>query len=193
MTSVDLLTGARPREVEVCGRPVPIRCGWRRAVRTMFEGATEAQELAAWFARDGRVDPWALAHAPEAVGAAEEWRDAALEAALPYGERARSPRRVWDWQADGGIVVADFRRLYGIDLATWQAHWYDFAALWSALAATEGSLVAEALRARSKLPKGASKAERKAHAAAARAWALPPTEAERARRDRERLMAQWES
>lgn len=191
MTS-PLLTGALPCEVKVSGRPVPIRCGWRRAVRTMGEGVTDAQKLAAWFSRDGKVDRWALAHAPEAVEAAERWRDGAFELALPYGEGRRSRRRVWDWDADSGIVLADFRRLYGIDLRTWQAHWYEFAALWSALAATDGSLVAEALRARDSLPRGAPKSERKAHAAAAKAWALPPTEAERARRERERLEAQWE-
>ncbi|MBR3385470.1 MAG: hypothetical protein IKG69_09785, partial [Atopobiaceae bacterium] len=117
--------------------------------------------------------------------------DDALSLALPYGERRPSGRIVWDWDADSAIVLADFRRLYGIDLRSWQAHWYDFAALWSALAATEGSLVAEALRARGRAPKGASKWERKAHEAAARAWALPPTEAEAERMALERLRREF--
>lgn len=191
MTSADFLTGPHPTEVVVAGRPVPIRCGWRRAVRTMWEGATGAQLLTTWFSREGEADRWALVHADEAVAAGIAWRDAALEAALPYGERRGSAARTWDWCADSAIVVADFRRLYGIDLRSWQAHWYDFAALWSALAATEGSLVGEAMRARGRAPKGASKWERKAHEAASRAWALPPTEAEERRVALERLRARW--
>lgn len=159
----------------------------------MREGVTGAQLLATWFGRDGGVpDPWVLSHASAALEAAVSWRDAALEAALPYGgRRGASAARTWDWEADGGIVVADFRRLYGIDLPTWQAHWYHFAMLWSALAATEGSLVAEALRARSPLPQGAPKAERKAHRMAARAWALPLPEAERVRIENERIAREW--
>lgn len=192
MTSFDFLTAPRPTEVVVAGRPVPIRCGWRRAVRTMAGGVTPAQALATWFSRDGRVDPWALAHATDAIAAAADWRDAALAAALPYGGGHGRSGRTFDWVADSAIVSADFMRIYRIDLRSWQAHWYDFAALWSALAATEGSLVAEALRARGKPPKGASKWERKAHEAAARAWALPPTEDERARYELERLRAQFE-
>lgn len=194
MTSLDFLTSQPPTSVEVAGRPVPIRSGWRRAVRTMSGEPTDAQLLATWFSRDGRPDPWAVAHAPEAVSAALAWRDRALESALPYGARGSGgSRRTWDWACDSAIVVADFQRLYGIDLACWQAHWYRFAALWSALAATDGSLVAEALRARGRAPKGASKAERRAHEAARRAWALPPTDDERARMEMERLRARWES
>lgn len=193
MTSLDFLTTAPPCEVEVSGRPVPIRTGWRRAVRTMRRDPepTAAELLATWFSRDGEPDRWALAHADDAVDAARRWRDDALSLALPYGERRPSGRIVWDWDADSAIVLADFRRLYGIDLRSWQAHWYDFAALWSALAATEGSLVAEALRARGRAPKGASKWERKAHEAAARAWALPPTEAEAERMALERLRREF--
>lgn len=189
----DLLTGPWPTEIEVAGRPVPIRCGWRRAVRTMHGDVTGAQLLATWFGRDGAPpSAWVLSHAPEALGAAIAWRDGALEAALPYGgKRGGRASRTWDWEADGGIVLADFRRVYGIDLPTWQAHWYHFAALWSALAATEGSLVAEALRARSPLPQGAPKAERKAHRLAARAWALPVPEAELARIENERIAREW--
>lgn len=190
MTS-GLLVGAPPSEVTVAGRPVPIRSGWRRAVRSMCGKPTHAQLLALWFSRGGEADRWSLAHAAEAVEAAVRWRDEALSGALPYGERRGSRRRTWDWEADAAITMADFRRLYGIDLRTWQAHWYDFAALWSALAATEGSLVADALRARGKLHAGASKWERKAHAAAARAWALPPAEDEAERVALERLRARW--
>lgn len=191
MTSVDFLTGAWPTEVEVAGRPVPIRCGWRRAVRSMHYGADGMGMLASWFGRGGRVDPWAMAHAGEAIEAAVAWRDDALAAALPYGEGRRPQGRTFDWEADSAIVVADFARLYGIDLRSWQAHWYHFAALWSALAATEGSLVGEAMRARTPARPGADAWERKARAAAARAWALPVPESELARRINERIAREW--
>lgn len=146
-----------------------------------------------WFSRDGRLDRWCAAHPSDAVSAGLAWRDAPLEGALPYGEPggSRARARTFDWEADSAIVVADFRRLYGIDLRAWQAHWYDFCALWCALAATDGSLVAEAMRARTPAPAGSPKPERDARRAAARAWALPPTDDELEHIMLERIRREW--
>ena len=153
---MDWLTRDPPSKVNVCGVPVPIRTGWKRAVCSLvLQGdrdripLVDADEmLGSWFSRDGVIPPEVLGHWYEALTAALGWRDTAMRTALPYGERdAGQPRaRVFDWEADSGIVVVDFRRIYGIDLATAQMHWWRFALLFDGICATPGSLVSTAMR-----------------------------------------------
>lgn len=193
---MDWLTRYPPSTVDVCGEAVPIRTGWRRAVRSYVLMGTEARIpvgdcdklLSSWFSRDGDVPRAVLGHPREALDAALSWRDCALVEAMPYGDGAShgATARVFDWEADSGIVVVDFRRLYGIDLmdpAT-QMHWWRFALLWRGAAATE-SLLASAISARSPLGGDADKWARRAHERLAGAWALPPTQSELVQRMRE--------
>jgi len=144
--------------------------------------------LSSWFSRDGVVPRTVLGHQREALDAALSWRDDALVEAMPYGDgmSRRATVRVFDWEADSGIVVADFLRLYGIDLTdrATQMHWWRFALLWRGAAASE-SLVASAISARSPLDGDVDKWSRRAHERLAGAWALPPTQAELVQRARE--------
>ena len=197
---MDLLTGELPATVEVCGVPAPIRTGWRRAVRsyaltgkgTGFSDEDAKALIASWFARDGRLPRIVAEHPAEALQAALEWREKPMEEALPYGDQGRRNRsRVFDFEADSAIVCADFMRLYGIDLSTWQAHWWRFCSLFLPLAATEGSLVATAMAARLPTPGDATKEERERRSALRKAWALPIPEAERIRLANERIAREW--
>ena len=83
------------------------------------------------------------------------------------------------------------RRLYGIALPTWQAHWWDFCALFAPLAATEGSLVGQAIAARQPTPAGTGREQRRALSRLRRAWALPPTDDELVRQANERIRREW--
>lgn len=193
---MDWLTREPPSTVDVLGEAVPIRTGWRRAVRSYVLVGTRPRIpvgdcdklLSSWFSRDGAVPGAVREHPREALDAALSWRDDALVEAMPYGDGSgRNPdARAWDWEADSGIVVADFQRLYGIDLmdpAT-QMHWWRFALLWRGIAATD-SLTSAAISARLPIDGKADKWSRKSHDRRARAWALPPTQAELVQRMRE--------
>lgn len=198
---MDFLAGDLPCTVEVCGAVVPIRCGWRRAARSYSltgKGASFSDEdakklLASWFSRDGRIPAAVAAHPAEAIEAALEWREKPLAEAMPYGSGKRSGSRVrsFDFEADSAIVCADFMRIYGIDLAAWQAHWWRFCALFAPLAATEGSLVSAAMAARQPTPAGVSKEERKSRAKLRKAWALPLTQDELVRKRNEQIAREW--
>jgi|GEM_PF-1007588 len=198
---MDWLTRDPPSKVNVCGVPVPIRTGWKRAVRSLvLQGdrdripLVDADEmLGSWFSRDGVIPPEVLGHWYEALTAALGWRDTAMRTALPYGERdAGQPRaRVFDWEADSGIVVVDFRRIYGIDLATAQMHWWRFALLFDGICATPGSLVSTAMSARRPIGSGAGRPERDDHERAAAAWALPLSDAEATERRNARVREAW--
>lgn len=193
---MDWLTERPPSTVDVCGETVPIRTGWRRAVRSLvFQGDRTGipiedcdKLLSSWFSRDGETPEVVRLHTWQALDAAFAWRDGALVEAMPYGDGTdrTSPGRVWDWEADSGIVVVDFRRLYGIDLTDprTQMHWWRFALLWRGAAATE-SLASAAISARSPLRGDHDKWQRMTHERQARAWALPPTQAEAMQRLRE--------
>ena len=192
----DLLTRRPPTSVIVGEERAPIECGWRLAVRSYSvrdEAGARALVLS-WFSRpDGGLPPVVAADPAAALEAALAWRDDPLEAAMPYGDGRprRSSARDFDWVSDGAIVVADFRRLYGIDLSTWQAHWWDFCALFAPLAATEGSLVGQAIAARQPTPAGTGREQRRALSRLRRAWALPPTDDELVRQANERIRREW--
>lgn len=185
---LDAILAGAPSAVEVGGAPVAVNSGFRQNLlaETMDrrDRADAARLLQCWFGDGtGRLRPGAVARPAEALAAACAWHDAAW-ALVSYGRPGArgggGPRRVFDWDADSGILCADFQRLYGIDLLdpSLRMHWYRFMALALSAMRTPGSLVAAALEARSPLRGRASDAERAAHERRAAAWALPPTDAE---------------
>ena len=176
-----------PDTVRIAGEDVPVRTGWREGV---------AADMADMGTADGRLEALELyfgpaSHVPDAVAsdpvaalrAAVEWHDEGMSSCMPYGTPGRrgpsSERDVIDWDADAAIMAADFLRFYRIDLSdpSTDMHWYRFCSLLMALTRTEGSLVAQAVYARSPHD-GARGPERKRLARLAKAWALPPTDAE---------------
>lgn len=80
---------------------------------------------------------------------------------------------VWDWEVDGGFVLADFRRYYGIDLLHVDAlHWWEFRALFSALPSDSRSMERIGIRGMD-LSKIRDKSQRKYYAERQRRIALP--------------------
>ena len=198
---MDLLASPLPETVEVCGEAVPIRWGWRRAVRSYSvtskgKAATEQDVrmlLASWFSRGRDVPKAVLDHPVEALDAALAWRDRPMAEAVRYGTGlpGKPSSGLFDWEADSAIVVADFQRLYGIDLGSWQGHWWRFCALLLPLVLMEGSLVSAAMSARLPIPSDLPKEERKARERLRGAWALPLSDDELARIINARIKAEW--
>ena len=185
---LDAILSGAPSAVEVAGAPVAVNSGFRQNLlaETMDrrDRADAARLLQCWFGDGtGALRQGALARPAQALAAACEWHDAAWSL-VSYGRPGRggraAGRRVFDWDADAGVLCADFQRLYGIDLLdpSLRMHWYRFMALALSAMRTPGSLLATALSARSPLLGRATDAERSAHERQAAAWALPPTDAE---------------
>lgn len=118
--------------------------------------------------------------------------EAALEAVLefhrcgrPKPKRASSTRAL-DWDHDAGMILADFRREYGIDLADpdTQMHWWAFMAYFDNLSAE--SEIKRAMYYRTAKPQRLKGEEAKRFAEMRKAYALPPrTEREALERDAE--------
>ena len=178
-----------PSRVSVGGTEIEIETGWRANIEAdsidldSTEGRLRALSL--WFAGpSGAVPPLVAERAPEALRAAVAWHEGAMlcmQYGVPGPGRHRAPRRpVLDWSADAAIISADFYRYYRIDLDGRSAagmHWYRFCALLLGLVRYDGSLTGQAVYARSP-HEGAKGAERNRLDRLARAWALPPTDAE---------------
>ena len=187
-----LICDALPSTIEVGGVLLPICTGFRRhlAAETLDRENPDAGIKLLWLymAKRGnggaRQLPEEVHEDPAAwLEAAMAWHDQALSA-LDYGDplapKGSGTTRVFDWEADEGIICCDFQRFYGIDIAdpATQMHWWRFCTLLMGLVRTDGALVSAAIAARSPLPANAPKELKKAHRAQAAAWALPPTEDE---------------
>lgn len=181
-----LLTEAMPRDVEVCGEPVPVAWGFRAGLAAEQVDATDARGrlrlLTLAFGEVEDMPPAVLAHPAEAFAAWQEWHSRGWQA-MAYGrggKRARAgtrSRRALDWDADAGIVAADFARLYGIDLTdpALELHWWRFCALALGALRTEGALMRRAAQHRGPAPAGLKGKARESWDAEARSWALPMT------------------
>lgn len=191
-----LLVDALPSTVEAGGVSLPVCCGFRRnvAAELVDRDAPGAAASLLWCLMatrgpDGRrALPEEVAEEPALwLAAALGWHDAAL-GAMDYGDplapAGGRATRSFDWEADAALVVADFQRLYGLDLTdpACQVHWHRFCALLLAAVRTEGSLLGAAVSARAPLGPGADRTARSEHRRRAEAWALPPTEDELKRR-----------
>ena len=162
-----IITGA-PVVVEIAGAPVPINSGFRRALvfSTMEEDSKAihiARTLNLFFAKNGLLPDQVSKYPAEALSSATEWFEGAYDT-MKYGEQYKSrslKKRIFGWREDAGIV-----------------HWYTFVNLYMGLIATQGSLISQAMAARSPLTGETTKEAERAHARQARAWALPLTEDE---------------
>ena len=186
---LDAICRGMPREVEVGGARVPIRTGWRAHALVDAGELSGAEAMWALFARDGAL-PEAVSADPEgAMRAAGEWHARAWDNARHGRPRQGQQARTFDWRADADLVVADFQALYRIDLTdpATQMHWWRMVALLCGAMRSEGSLLCQAVSARSPMPPGVRGRERDRLRRLADAWALPPTEQEMLARLRERF------
>lgn len=173
-------------EVEAGGELVAIDGTWgANAEASSVDRGTEEGRLrlmGLWFGPSwgGLADPAA------ALAAACAWHDSAWDA-LPYGmpdpsgaAARRPPRELLDLSLDAAIISADFLRFYAVDLSS-PAHagmcWHEFVSLLMCLTRAEGSLVRQAVSARSYDGSARGAARERAEALLG-AWALPPSDAE---------------
>lgn len=182
---MSVILGPLPCSVDVAGEKVPVRCGWRENVLADREDRDAPDGRLAILTillgrDDGSLPDIVARNAADAFAAVVAWHDGSvgcMRYGVPGTGAGRAPRRVLDWEEDSAIIYADFMRFYRIDLAESSLHWYRFCALVAALSRTEGSLVGEAMYARSDHP-GAKGAEKRRLSSLAASWALPPTDAE---------------
>ena len=183
----DSIIKGAPVTVDVAGVVVPINSGFRISLvfSTMQDKTSlmaTARTLNLFFAKAGKLPDQVSKHPKEALTAAAAWYSEAfntMQYGTQYSQRS-THKRTFDWQEDAGILSADFMRFYALDLTSpsTQLHWYTFTNLYMALIATPSSLVNQAIGARSPLTGDITREAERAHARAARAWALLPTENE---------------
>lgn len=183
----DSIVKGAPVTVDVAGVVVPINSGFRTSLvfSTMQDKTSlmaTARTLNLFFAKAGKLPDQVSKYPKEALAAAATWYSEAfntMQYGTQYSQRS-THKRTFDWQEDAGILSADFMRFYTLDLTSpsTQLHWYTFINLYMALIATSNSLVNQAVGARTPLTGDATREAERAHARAARAWALLPTENE---------------
>ena len=173
-------------EVEVGGALVPIDGTWGANAeaaatdRGTVEGRARLMEI--WFGPS-----WATVPDPaEALSAACAWHDSAWDV-FPYGppgpsapSARRPPRALLDLSLDSAVISADFLRFYAVDLFAPSAAsmcWHEFVSLLMCLTRAEGSLVREAVSARSYDGSARGPARERAESLLS-SWALPPSDAE---------------
>lgn len=178
-----------PSSVEAGGERVAVNTGWRANIAAdladMGSAGGRARALSIYFGPLEEAPAAVTANAAEALSSAIAWHDEAMRC-MPYGVPdkrryggAQRQRPVLDWSADAAAITADFLRFYGVDLSDTapDMHWYKFCALLSALMRYDGSIIGQAVYARSPHPDARGE-ERKRVNRLYNAWALPPTDAE---------------
>lgn len=169
---MNLLASPLPAVVRIGGAKVPIRSGYRigiQVARTAESGMPDrfiaGTILRLYFGDDVPADTMA-----------------ALEAAMwfhrcgePEPRHSGRAKRLLDWDHDAGMILADFRREYGIDLADPSArmHWWVFMAYFNNLSADSETKTAMYYRGASR-PKDLKGEDAKRWTTMRKAYALPP-------------------
>lgn len=166
---MNILASPLPSTVDVGGASVALRTGYRTGIQVARTADSDIDDrlkagtvLRLYFGADVPSD-----------------RLMALEVVMGFHRCGQKPakgraRRILDWDHDAGMVLADFRREYGIDLAdsATTMHWWAFMAYFSNLSADSGTK--RAFYYRSKRPRELEGADAKQFDRMARAYALPP-------------------
>ncbi len=146
---------------------------------TSREGQLKALYL--MFGEDREIGNYIANHPKDSLEAVLDFHMGAYEYmqyGMPSNSKKGSKARLFDWKDDQSLILSDFQAIYGIDLMTYQAHWYQFAQLFKACLYREDSLLSQAISARAPIP-GNLKGEMKKHAQAKqKAWKLPLTQDE---------------
>lgn len=168
---MNILASPLPATVEIGGASVLIKTGYRTGIQVARIADSElpqhlivASILGLYFGCDLPGDA-----------------DAAFSAAMAFyrcGDEAPTGKkhaRLLDWDHDAGMVLADFRREYGIDLAdpATKLHWWVFMAYFTNL--STDSQTKQALYYRTtRRPSDLRGADAKRFDALKKAYALPP-------------------
>lgn len=177
---MNILASPLPATVRIGEADVSLRTGYRvgiqvaRAIDSGLSQAIIAGAILRLYYGDA-----VPADADAAIIAAMEFHRCGTPAPKP--SRAR-PKRLLDWDHDAGMILADFRREYAVDLAdaATRMHWWAFMAYFDNLSADSEVKRAMYYRYASR-PRDMTKGEAKRFHELKRAYALPPrtvTEAE---------------
>ena len=168
-----------PTSVDVCGVDVPInishRCGIR--VASILDDPAIDSEVATIAVLENYFFG-------VNVPITDELWDAAMwfffcgsppKVKRPSHKTAPKAARVWDWEIDAWMLVADFQRDYGLDLTDpeMNLHWWRFKALYDGLGDTSYTFWVKGVRSRS-LSDCKSKDERETLRRQKQAVKLPP-------------------
>lgn len=177
---MSVASSSLPSAVEVGGRPVCINtthaCGLRVAAILDDPSVDDRTAMAAVVANYFSAADRAGADPGELYGAAMTFFFCGK---APGGKPGKAGKpgsaRIWDWEADADLLVADFQRFYGIDLtdAGKPVHWWRFMALYRGLGDTSATMRVKDIRSR-RLSDCSSAEERARLRDAKRAVALPP-------------------
>ena len=166
---MNILVSPLPRAVPVGGTSVPIKTGYRTGIQVIRVAESDLSEalkagmiLKLYFGDDVPTD-----------------RAAALNAVMDFhriGDESpkRRARRLLDWDRDAGMILADFRREYGIDLAdpSTRMHWWTFMAYFTNLSSTSEIKTAMYYR-NTPVPRDLKGEDAKRFKAMKKAYALP--------------------
>lgn len=168
-----ILTAPLPLTVDVGGISLPINTSWRTWVdiwRIVDNPAKEGWKKGAATLRLA-FDDEAYAHAisnPDAAFAAAmdflmRRQPGQVEKPLTKQQKRLSSIRTMDWDWDAPLIVADYRREYGIDLTDhdMDMHWWRFMALFDGLSDTASIIDCIRVRAADLDAKGMSKDEKR--------------------------------
>lgn len=168
---MNLLASPLPNSVRIGEASVPIKTGYRvgiQVARTADSGQPgdliSGVLLRLYFGADVPGDT---------IGA--------LDAAMEFHRCGQPPtasrraKRVFDWDHDAGMLLADFRREYGIDLAdpATRMHWWVFMAYFGNLSSKSETKTAMYYRGATR-PKDLKGDDAKRFAALKKMYALPP-------------------
>lgn len=182
----NLLVLQPPRTIEIDGLRVPIRTGYRRGIQCarIMDDGLEGRRLVGAINQLYFPDPpsSAIKSFEAAIAFYTEGSMQGIPAASVKPPKPHSAR-VLDWDEDAAMILADFRREYGIDLSSpdTQMHWFAFMAYFNALSDSSEIKVAMYYRGATK-PSGLKGEESKRWEAQKRRYRLPPRSREDAMR-----------
>ncbi|MHB1323994.1 MAG: Gp15 family bacteriophage protein [Coriobacteriia bacterium] len=131
---MNILASPLPATVEIDGASVPIRAGYRTGIQV-------ARIVESDLSGDLILSAILAVYFPGiAFNQPEDVFDAALlffRCGQEQQKKSRRAARVLDWDHDAGMILADFRREYDIDLAdpATRIHWWVFMAYFENLSA----------------------------------------------------------
>jgi hypothetical protein len=166
---VNILVSPLPEAVRIGETSVPIRSGYRTGIQVARAADADLPEriiagvLLRLYYHDVPADT------VEAIERAMEFHRCGRPA--DTGNRGK---RLIDWDHDAGMILADFRREYGIDLAhpETRMHWWVFMAYFGNLSASSETKTAMYYRDASK-PQGLKGEDAKRFTRMKKAYALP--------------------
>lgn len=168
---MNILASPLPATVEIGGASVTLKTGYRTGIQVARTADSELPDdlvagtiLRLYFGRAVPLD-----------------RTGALLAAMEFHRcganpaEGKAPKRVLDWDHDAGMILADFRREYGIDLAdpATKVHWWVFMAYFTNLSTDSQTKQAIYYRT-TRRPSELKGQDAKRFDALKKAYALPP-------------------